>query len=77
MNIIEKAVRISVEAHQNQTRKGDDLPFIIHPFMVALKLAKYNFSDTVVAAALAHNVLEDTDYSEEKLKKTNWKRGSV
>jgi len=37
--------------------------------MVALKLAKYNFSDTVVAAALAHNVLEDTDYSEEKLKK--------
>lgn len=28
MNIIEKAVRISVEAHQNQTRKGNDLPFI-------------------------------------------------
>lgn len=67
-NIIEKAVRVSVAAHKDQTRKGDDLPYIIHPFMVAIKLAKYNFPDTVIAAALTHDVLEDTEYPEDKLK---------
>lgn len=68
MNIIEKATRIAVIAHQGQTRKGDNLPYIIHPFMVALKLQKYNFSENIIAAALTHDVLEDTDYPEEKLK---------
>ena len=69
MNIIEKATRIAVEAHEGQRRKGDDLPFIIHPFMVALKLAKYNFPDKVIAAALAHDILEETKYPEEELRK--------
>lgn len=67
ISIVEKAVRISVVAHQGQTRKGDNLPYIIHPFMVALKLVKYNFSENIIAAALTHDVLEDTDYPEEKL----------
>ena len=69
MNIIEKATRIAVKAHQNQTRKGDDLPYIIHPFMVAMKLVKYGFSEETVAAALVHDVLEDTDFPKKELKK--------
>ena len=36
--------------------------------MVSLKLAKYDFPDEVLAAALVHDVLEDTDYGEEKLR---------
>jgi (p)ppGpp synthase/HD superfamily hydrolase len=36
--------------------------------MVALKLAKYDFPDTVIAAALTHDVLEDTDLPEDKLR---------
>ena len=66
--LTEKAIRIAVFAHGGKTRKGDNLPYIIHPFMVALKLAKYNFPETVIAAALAHDVLEDTDYPEKKLR---------
>ena len=69
ISIIEKAIRISVEAHKDKTRKADGLPYIIHPFMVALKLAKHNFPDTVIAAALMHDVLEDTDYPETKIRK--------
>jgi (p)ppGpp synthase/HD superfamily hydrolase len=69
ISLIEKAMRIAVLAHQGQNRKVDDLPYIVHPFMVALKLAKYNFSDEVIAGALVHDVLEDTDFPEEKLKK--------
>lgn len=69
MNLIEKATRIAVVAHQNQTRKGDGLPYIIHPFMVAMKLIRYGFSEETVAAALVHDVLEDTDFPEKELKK--------
>jgi (p)ppGpp synthase/HD superfamily hydrolase len=68
INLIEKAVRISASAHKDQIRKGDDLPYIIHPFMVALKLAKHNFPDTVIAAALTHDVLEESDFLEDRLK---------
>ncbi len=34
-----------------------------HPFMIALRLAKYGFSDTILASALTHDVLEDTNYT--------------
>ena len=67
-NIIEKAVRIAVLAHGGKTRKGDGLPYIIHPVMVALKMARHSFPDTVIASALVHDVLEDTDCPEEKLR---------
>jgi len=67
-NIIEKAARLAVEGHGNQMRKGDDSPYLVHPIMVALKLQKHGFSDVVVAAGLAHDLLEDTDMTEQELK---------
>jgi (p)ppGpp synthase/HD superfamily hydrolase len=57
------------EAHKEQKRKSDDSPFIVHPLMVALKLAKAGFNDIVIAAALTHDVLEDTNFPEERLQK--------
>ncbi len=68
-NLIEKAVRIAAIAHKNQLRKIGNLPYIVHPFMVALKLARYGFSDAVISAALVHDVLEDTNYPEDEIKK--------
>jgi len=67
-SLIEKAARIAVQAHDKQKRKESDTPFIIHPFMVALKLARSGFKDAVIAAGLLHDVLEDTDFPEEKLR---------
>jgi (p)ppGpp synthase/HD superfamily hydrolase len=67
-SLIEKAIRIAAVAHNGQKRKDSDLPYIVHPIAVALKLEKYNFPDEVIAAALVHDVLEDTDFLEERLK---------
>jgi (p)ppGpp synthase/HD superfamily hydrolase len=67
-NLIEKAAKIAVQAHNQQKRKEGDTPFVVHPFMVALKLAKFGFGDAVIAAGLVHDVLEDTEFSEEKLR---------
>jgi len=67
--LIERAARLAAQAHTGQTRKGNNSPYITHPFMVALKLIKYDFGDVVIAAALAHDVLEDTAVTEEELGK--------
>ena len=60
-------MRIAARAHQGQKRKESDLPYVTHPFMVAMKLAMHDYPDTVLATALVHDVLEDTAYGEETL----------
>ncbi len=67
VTLIERAARIATEAHKKQVRKSDGSPYIVHPFMCAMLLQKHGFSDTVIAAALVHDVLEDTVVSEETL----------
>lgn len=61
--LIEKAVALAVRAHTGQTRKGSTQSYIVHPVETALILARHGFSDTVVAAALVHDVVEDTSVS--------------
>lgn len=59
---------MAIGAHAGQKRKSDNFPYIIHPFMVAMILMRYNFSDTVIAAGLVHDVVEDTDISLKKIR---------
>ena len=67
-SLIDTAARIAAVAHRKQVRKQENVPYIAHPTAVALKLAKHGFSDEVVAAALVHDVLEDTDFPESELR---------
>lgn len=66
---IDAALRIAAIAHKDQVRKEGGVPYIVHPVMVALMLATRGFPDEVVAAALVHDVLEDTDFPEDELRK--------
>jgi len=68
MELLEKAYRLMLRAHGQQVRKTDGSPYIIHPLKVAKKLARQNFSDEVISAAMVHDVLEDTKVSAEELK---------
>jgi len=67
LSLTERAARIAATAHKEDVRKSDGSPYIVHPFMVAWKLREHGFSDEVVAAALVHDVLEDTSYSSDIL----------
>lgn len=60
MTLIERADQLAARAHEGQTRKESNVPYITHPRAVAEKLKEYGFSDTVLAAALVHDVVEDT-----------------
>jgi len=69
MDLKDKALAIAIRAHTGQTRKTDDTPYIEHPKAVAEILESYDFPETVVAAALVHDVLEDTEVGEEELRR--------
>ena len=60
--LLTAATGIAIAAHQGQTRKNND-PYVFHPIRVASMLALHNESEDVCAAALLHDVLEDTFYS--------------
>lgn len=56
-----EAVGFARRHHRGQRRPGDGAPFLIHPLEVASLLERAHYPDYVVAAAVLHDVLEDTD----------------
>lgn len=67
--LIEKALRVAARAHRDQTRKASDLPYFQHPASVVLILARCGYeSDQLLAAAVLHDTIEDTDCTVESLR---------
>lgn len=63
-----KAVDFAVKAHEGQTRKKSDTPYIYHPLNMACHaLAMGIKEDAVIAAILLHDVIEDCDKTEREL----------
>ncbi|HBE90791.1 MAG: hypothetical protein A3E37_02790 [Candidatus Andersenbacteria bacterium RIFCSPHIGHO2_12_FULL_46_9] len=58
---IQKAIRFAITAHDGQTRKGKDIPYITHPLTVALILSQVGASEDVIVAGILHDVVEDSD----------------
>jgi (p)ppGpp synthase/HD superfamily hydrolase len=61
------AIAFATDRHQSQRRDGDGAQFIAHPVEVAALLRRSGYPDTVVAAAVLHDVLEDTDAHDTEL----------
>jgi (p)ppGpp synthase/HD superfamily hydrolase len=55
------AVEFARERHAGQRRQADGAEFVLHPIEVAALLERSGYPDHVVAAAVLHDVLEDTD----------------
>jgi GTP diphosphokinase / guanosine-3',5'-bis(diphosphate) 3'-diphosphatase len=67
--LISRALAKATEAHAGQTRNGSGgLPYIEHPRMVAATLAARDYPETTLAAALLHDVVEDSDTTVEELR---------
>jgi (p)ppGpp synthase/HD superfamily hydrolase len=65
--LLKKVEEFAAKAHGNQKRKYSDEPYIVHPIRVMETCRKYNSDVTVLAAALLHDVLEDTDCTKEEM----------
>jgi guanosine-3',5'-bis(diphosphate) 3'-pyrophosphohydrolase len=69
--ILLKAAHYAARKHQGQTRKGENAaPYINHPIEVASLIAEIGVieNETVLAAALLHDTVEDTDATAEELR---------
>ena len=63
-----KAVDYAIKAHKGQFRKNSEVPYIYHPLSMACHcLAMGIHDDSIVAACLLHDVLEDTGLTREDL----------
>lgn len=67
--LIRKAFDIALDAHKEQRRKTGE-PYIYHPIAVAKIVAtEIGLGATSIACALLHDVIEDSDYTYDDLKK--------
>lgn len=70
--MINKVLELAIMAHKDQFRKGSKIPYIIHPVeagVIAASLSMKNnqVDEEVVAAAILHDVIEDTDFTYQDL----------
>ena len=65
---VRKAYDLAMTAHDGQKRKSGE-PYVIHPILVAAITAYISGDETMVASALLHDVVEDTDYDIEDLER--------
>ena len=61
-----KALEFATQKHDGQYRVGG-LPYITHPVSVAEMLEKKGFGEEYIISALFHDLLEDTDATEEEI----------
>jgi (p)ppGpp synthase/HD superfamily hydrolase len=68
-DVIRDALEAAGRAHAGQVRNGSGgMPYIHHPVAVAERLAEDGFEEGTVAAALLHDVVEDSDTSVEDVR---------
>ncbi|WP_417431709.1 RelA/SpoT family protein [Halpernia sp.] len=67
--LIRKAFDVALDAHKDQRRKSGE-PYIYHPIDVAKIVAnEIGLGATSIACALLHDVVEDSDYTDDDLRK--------
>lgn len=67
VDVLEQIRQYADDAHGEQTRKYSDERYIVHPVRVMEICRSYTQDITVLAAALLHDILEDTAVTKEML----------
>ncbi|MCL2702251.1 MAG: bifunctional (p)ppGpp synthetase/guanosine-3',5'-bis(diphosphate) 3'-pyrophosphohydrolase [Defluviitaleaceae bacterium] len=66
--IVERAYELAGKAHDGQLRASGE-PYIVHPLEVARILTTIEMDRDTIAAAILHDVIEDTKYNYEDIEK--------
>lgn len=68
MNLeMNKAIRFAATAHKNQVRKTNGVPYIAHPFEVAVILVENGCEDSAIIAGILHDTIEDTSVTAQQI----------
>lgn len=66
--LVKKAYNFAKHAHASQKRKNGE-PYVTHCIAAAESIAEWGLDEPTMAAALLHDVIEDTGHSVEEIKK--------
>lgn len=69
MDIVDRAIIFAVKAHSGAVRKGTNLPYIVHPIESCAIAASITDDKEIIAAAVLHDALEDSEFTKKDLLK--------
>jgi GTP pyrophosphokinase len=65
-DLVARAIRVAVSSHEGQCRRSGE-PYAVHPINVAAILANMHLDGETIAAAILHDVAEDTPVTLEQI----------
>ncbi len=66
-SLLDRAILFAVKAHADTERKGKGFPYIVHPLEAMAIVATMTSDQELLAAAVLHDTIEDTDTTMEQL----------
>lgn len=67
-SLFDRAAKFAVEAHHDTERRAKGYPYIIHPMEAASIVAIITNDQELLAAAILHDTVEDTDVTLEQIR---------
>lgn len=68
-SLLDRAIVFAVHAHQGDRRKGKGFPYIVHPMEAVEIVATMTDDQELLAAAVLHDVIEDTGTTADDLRR--------
>ena len=68
ISLMDRAIIFATRAHSGTYRKGTKIPYIVHPIEAASIVATMTDDPDMIAAAVLHDVVEDTDATLEEIR---------
>lgn len=68
ISLMDRAIIFATRAHSGTYRKGTKIPYIVHPIEAAAIVATITDDPDMIAAAVLHDVVEDTDATVEEIR---------
>jgi (p)ppGpp synthase/HD superfamily hydrolase len=66
--LVREAYELLVDTHSGQRQKVNGQPYVEHPVLVATDVAEAGFEPEMIAAALLHDIVEDSDVTVETVR---------
>lgn len=68
ISLMDRAIVFATRAHSGTYRKGTNIPYIVHPIEAAAIVATITDDPDMIAAAVLHDVVEDTDATVDEIR---------
>ena len=68
-SLLDRAIVFAVKAHSGTERRGKGFPYIVHPMEAMEIVSTITHDQELLAAAVLHDTVEDTDVTEEQIRK--------